>query len=79
MSHSEHNKLHFEQARDKYLANLEHNSNEKHWNCKLTDKDIEDIRTKHMAGVSIKELAEIYGVSESHTGAILRGVYRKVK
>lgn len=49
----------------------------KHHNAKLSDKDVIEIkRLRAEQGLLYREIAEKFGVSEGHIGAIIRGVWR---
>jgi len=47
---------------------------EKNGNCRLTEKDVLDILSRHKAGDSIRGLGREYGVSKTAISHILKGV-----
>jgi hypothetical protein len=44
---------------------------------KLTQSDVDEIRRRRSAGESARDIAEEFGVSTSHVGAIARGTFWK--
>lgn len=50
--------------------------NEKHPMAKLTDAQVEELRREFASGVIKRHLAKKYGISETHTGRLVKGVSR---
>ncbi|AIM51247.1 endonuclease [Lelliottia phage phD2B] len=55
-------------------------TNEQHWNCQLTQEAIDAIRKAYATGKAFqRQLAERYGVAQSHISRIVRGEQRGSK
>lgn len=44
---------------------------EKHYNAKLTEQDVFEIRALHARGFRNKELSDMFGISQSHMSGII--------
>jgi hypothetical protein len=49
----------------------------KHWNYKLSPKDIADIRAAHLGGATGRAIAKHFDITESHVSHILSGRSRR--
>lgn len=51
-------------------------SGEAHWNCRLSNSAIQELKTLRARGATYAELGERFGVSRQHASRIVRGTRR---